>query len=175
MLAYLKNIFIPPTYPSALLVIGNFGPRATITALHLVPENSTTERFGLTPSRTTFNCYKAKEQPELREQIGTVTLHVGESAFGFLYDVNARIDKRQKESLGLSQEEQGYAEVTQLVQTVLKPAALEAILERKGRERSMNATQTYPVYIVYIKRSRPGGLMPIDFTTFSYKKPRFLP
>ncbi|KAJ5728965.1 uncharacterized protein N7483_003473 [Penicillium malachiteum] len=169
MLASFKNIFTPSTYPSALIAIGNFGPRATITVLHLVPENGTTEQFGFTPSQTKFNHYGAKEQPKLREQIGTATLYVGdgESEFSFLDDLKTRIHKRQKDSLSLKQEEQGYAEVAQMVQTVLKPAALDAIREREGRGRSMNATQTYPVYIVYVKRSKPGGIIPTDFRSIS--------
>ncbi|KAJ5727798.1 hypothetical protein N7493_005618 [Penicillium malachiteum] len=173
MLAHIKNIFIPPTYPSAVLAIGNFGPRATITILHLVPENGTTEQFSSTPSQTTFGHYMTKEQPKLREQIGTVTLYVGdgESTFSFCDDVKIRIQKRQKDSLSLGQEEQGYAEVTQLVESVLKPAALDAIRDREGREHSMNATQTYPVYIVYVKREKPGGILPTDFRSYSFRSP----
>ncbi|KAJ5717136.1 hypothetical protein N7488_002782 [Penicillium malachiteum] len=173
MLAHTKNIFTPPTYPSAVLAIGNFGPRATITILHLVPENGTTEQFSSTPSRTTFRHYETKEQPKLREQIGTVTLYVGdgESIFSFLDDVKTRIQKRQGDSLRLGQEEQGYAEITQLVESVLKPAALESISEREGRERSMNATQMYPVYIVYVEREKPDGILPTDFRSYSYRSP----
>ncbi|OJJ30560.1 hypothetical protein ASPWEDRAFT_46169 [Aspergillus wentii DTO 134E9] len=58
------------------------------------------------------------------------------------------------------------ADVTRLVHDVLQPAALDAIHEREGRDRSMNATQTYPVFIVYIKRSRAGGLLTAELTSF---------
>ena len=150
MLTRLKNSFTRSGYPSALLVIGNFG--SMIYVLHLLPEDGTTiERFGLSsPScKTSFHHRGATEQA--REQLGTVTLHIGdgEDATTFLDDVEARICNPQT----------GSVEVTQLVQNVLKPAALDAIHEREGRDRSMNATQTYPVFVVYIRRSRAGRII----------------
>ncbi|OOQ83196.1 hypothetical protein PEBR_36280 [Penicillium brasilianum] len=137
-----KNIFTASTTPSALLVIGKFG--ATIHILHLLPEDGTIERFGLTSSTTTFRRGGATEQ--VREQIGEVTLHIGdgETANSFLNDVETRIRSVQ---------------VTQLVQDVLQPAALDAIHEREKRDRSMHATQTYPVFVVYITRSRAGRIL----------------
>ena len=136
MLTRLKNSFTRSGYPSALLVIGNFG--AMIHVLHLLPEDGTTiERFGVSspPCKTIFCHRRATEQA--REQLGTVTLHIGdgEATTAFLDDVETRLCKPQT----------GCVEVTQLVQDVLKPAALDAIHEREGRDRSMNATQTYPV------------------------------
>ena len=149
MLTRLKNSFTRSGYPSALLVIGNFG--SMIYVLHLLPEDGTTiERFGLSsPScKTSFRHRGATEQT--REQLGTVTLHTGdgECANTFLNDVQARICKPTSS-----------IEVTQLVQDILKPAALDAIHEREGRDRSMNATQTYPVHVVYIRRSREGNIL----------------
>ncbi|KAK1150159.1 hypothetical protein N8T08_000058 [Aspergillus melleus] len=157
MLDRLTNIFTRSTSPSVLLVIGNFG--ATIHVLHLLPENGTIERFSLTtPSSTTFRHRGAREQA--REQIGTVTLHVGDgdTANSFLDDVEARIHKLWNDSLSSSpaQLQTGSIEVTQLVQDVLQPAALDAIHEREERDRSMRATQTYPVVVVYIMRSSAG-------------------
>jgi hypothetical protein len=161
MLAHLINAFTPSTNPSALLVIGKFG--ATIHVLHLLPENGTIERFSLTTpsSTTTFRHGGAKEQ--VREQIGAVTLHIGdgETADSFLDDVETRIRKLQNDSLSSSpaQLQTGSVEVTQLVQDVLQPAALDAIHEREKRDRSMHATQTYPVFVVYIIRSRAGRIL----------------
>jgi hypothetical protein len=162
MLAYLINAFTSSTNPSALLVIGKFD--ATIHVLHLLPENGTIERFGLTTpsSTTTFRHGGATEQ--VREQIGAVTLHIGdgETANSFLDDVETRICKLQSDSLSFSPAQLqtgGSVEVTQLVQDVLQPAALDAIHEREKRDRSMHATQTYPVFVVYIKRSRAGGIL----------------
>lgn len=151
MLARLKNSFTRPASPSALLVIGNFG--ALIHVLHLLPEDGTTiERFGVkSPStRTSFRHRGATEQA--REQLGTVTLHVGngEDADSFLDDVETQICRLQTGSA---------VEVTQLVQDILNPAALDAIHEREGRDRSMNTTQTYPVFVVYIRRSRAGKIL----------------
>ena len=161
MLTSLINTFTPSTTPSALLVIGRFG--ATINVLHLIPENGSIERFSLTtpPSMTTFRHGGAKEQT--REQIGTVTLYVGdgETTDTFLDDIETRIRKLWDDSLGLNpaQLQTGSVEVTRLVQDVLKPAALDAIHDREGQDRSMNATQTYPVFVVHIARSKTGGIL----------------
>ncbi|KAI9931701.1 hypothetical protein MW887_010280 [Aspergillus wentii] len=74
MLASFKNTFTPSTIPSALLVMGKFS--TMIHVLHILPENGTIERLGFTtPSSTTFRRGGTTEQG--REQIGTVTLHVG--------------------------------------------------------------------------------------------------
>ncbi|OQD73655.1 hypothetical protein PENDEC_c014G00393 [Penicillium decumbens] len=138
--------------------------------LHLLTGNRTIERFGVvTPSSTTtFHRHGAIEQA--RERIGTVTLHVGdgETAESFLDDVETRIHKLWNDSLGLSpaQLQTGSVEVAQLVQDILKPAALGAIHEREGRDRSMNATQTYPVFVVYIKCSRGERLLVNEPTSF---------
>ncbi|CEJ58476.1 Putative Title: questionable ORF [Penicillium brasilianum] len=93
MLAHVRNVFTASTTPSALLVIGKFG--ATIHVLHLLPEDGTIERFGLTtPSSTTTFCRSGATE-QVREQIGEVTLHIGdgETAYSFLDDVETRIRK----------------------------------------------------------------------------------
>ncbi|KAJ9295073.1 hypothetical protein DTO271G3_6243 [Paecilomyces variotii] len=166
MLARLIDRFTPSTTPSVLLVVGNFG--VTINVLHLLPENGTVERFNITSSRTTFRDGGAREQG--REQIGTVTLHAGdgETPNSFLDDVETRIRKLRNDSLSSSpaQQQTGSVEVTRLVQDVLQPAALDAIHEREKRDRSMNATQTYPVFVVYILRPRAGGIIPTEPTSF---------
>ncbi|KGO48864.1 hypothetical protein PEX1_102340 [Penicillium expansum] len=167
MLARSKNSFITSTTPSALLIIGKFG--ATIHILHLLPENDTIERFSLTTpaSTTTFRHGGATEQA--REQIGAVTLHVGdgETADSFLDDVETRIRKLRNDSLSssLAQLQIGNVEVTQLVQEFLQPAALDAIHKREERDRSIHATQTYPVFIVYIMRWRTR-MIPSEPTSF---------
>ncbi|KAJ5603012.1 hypothetical protein N7537_005968 [Penicillium hordei] len=161
MLARFKKSFTPSTTPSALLIIGKFD--ATIHVLHLLPENDTIERSSLTTptSTTTFRHGGVTEQA--REQIGAVTLHVGdgETADSFLDDVETRIRKRQNDSLSSSpaQLQIGSVEVTQLVQDFLQPAALDAIHEREERDRSIHATQTYPVFIVYIIRTRARTIL----------------
>lgn len=160
VLSHLINVFRPSTISSALLVLGEFG--SMIHILHLLPEDITNERFSLTsPSATAFHHSGATEQA--REKIGTVTLHAGdgETADSFLDDVERRIRKLRDDSSGSSPAPQqtGTAGVTRLVQDVLKPAAMEAIQERKKRERSMNATQSYPVFIIFIRRSRAGKIL----------------
>jgi hypothetical protein len=125
------------------------------------------ERIGLTSPSTTFRYSGATEQA--REQIGTVTLHVGdgETAESFLDDVETRIRKLRDDSTNPSpQTGNSSVEVTQLVQDVLLPAALDAIHEREGRDRSMNATQTFSVFVVYINRSRAGRIQSDELTSF---------
>lgn len=168
MLARLTNIFTRSTSPSVLLVVGKFG--ATIHVLHLLPENHTIERFSLTTpsSATTFHHRGAIEQR--REQISTVTLHAGdgETPNSFLDDVETRFRKLRNDSLSSSpaQLQTGSVEVTRLVQDVLQPAVLDAINEREKRDRSMRATQTYPVFIVYIIRPSAGRSL-TELTSFS--------
>ncbi|KAL5342247.1 hypothetical protein BJX70DRAFT_357262 [Aspergillus crustosus] len=164
MFASITNIFTRSTSSSVLLVIGKFG--ATLNVLHLLPEDGTIERFGLTSPNTTFRYRGAREQA--REEIGTVTLHVGdgETASSFLDDVETRIRKPWNDFLssGPAQLQTGSVEMTQLVQGVLKPAALAAIHEREGRDRSMRATQTYSVFVVSI--TRPSGRSLTELTSF---------
>jgi hypothetical protein len=88
MFARLMNAIYPPGAPSALVVVG----KSDASILHLVPEDSSVERFGITKSssNTTFRHRGATEQT--REQIGTITLHVGdgEGPDEFLDDVETR-------------------------------------------------------------------------------------
>lgn len=167
MLANLINAYGTPTSPSVLLVLGTFG--RTINILHLLPEDGTIERYSLTSPSTTFHNSGATEQT--REQIGAVTLHVGdgETTHKFLDDVETRIRKLWNDSLRLSpaQLQTGDIEiVTPLVQEILQPAALSAIRDREDRDRSMKATQTYSVFVVRIKRSR-ARLIPDHPTSIS--------
>lgn len=161
MLSHLMNVFTPSSNLSALLVLGKFG--STIHILHLLPENSINERFSLTGSSSAATFHHGGATEQSREQIGTVTLHVGdgETANSFLDDVERRIGKLRDDSFGSSpaQQQMGTVSVTQLVQDVLKPAAMDAIHERETRERSMNATQAYPVFIICIRRSRAGTIL----------------
>ncbi|TQV96196.1 hypothetical protein V2A60_003366 [Cordyceps javanica] len=159
MLSYLLNAFTPSTNTSVLLVLGKFG--STIHNLHFPSENGVIERFSFTSPSTAFRYGGATEQA--REQIGTVTLHVGdgETPDSFLDDVEARIRKLwdDSSSSSLAQQQTGTVGMTQLVQDILKPAARDAIDERETLERSMNATQAYSVYIIYIRRPTAGTIL----------------
>ncbi|GKZ28844.1 hypothetical protein AbraIFM66950_001095 [Aspergillus brasiliensis] len=170
MLTSLKSHFTRPTIPSVLLVLSNSS--TTIHILHLLPETggSTIERLSLTyPSTTTtFRHRGAREQA--REQISTVTLYVGdgETPWIFLNDVKSRIRKllQQQQQQQQQQTTDSLEEVvTQLVKDVLQPAALDAIHARRGRDRSMNTTRMYSVYVVYILRSSARRSL-IEFTSF---------
>lgn len=146
MLSFLINAFKTPTIPSAVLVVGRFG---YIDILHLVPEDSTIEHISTLSTSPTFRYDGSREQA--REQIGTVTIHSGdgEATDEFFDDVETRIREPQTGSL----------EVTQLVQEILQPAVSDAIHKREGRNRSLNAMETYPVFVVYIKRPRAGQIV----------------
>ncbi|KLJ06362.1 hypothetical protein EMPG_10236 [Blastomyces silverae] len=152
MLARLMNMITPFSAPSALLVVGKFG--ATIRVLHLLPEDGTIERFDLTTpsSITTFRHRGATEKA--RKQIGVVTLHVGdgETTTSFLDDVETQACRLWKDSKSSS---------------LTLSAALDAIHKRVGRDRSMNATQTFPVFVVHITRSRPGRLLTTEPTSLA--------
>lgn len=156
MFTSLASACTPSTIPSALLVFGNFD--ATIHVLHVLPEDGTIECFSLFPASTPFHHRGAKERS--REQISTVKLHVGsfEAAHNFLADVKTRVSKLQTGK-------DRRVEVTQLVREILCPAALEAIHEREGQDNSINARQTYPVYLVYIRRSWARRAL-VEMTSF---------
>lgn len=166
MLSYISSLFASTT-PSVLLVIGKFG--ATIHVLHLPPypapdfqQRSTIERFSLTmpPSKTTFHFKGATEQA--REQIGTVTLHVGdgETPVRFFDDVETRIHKHSLAIDSAEKTQAGRVEVTRIMQN----AALDAIHEREKRGYSTNATQAYPVFLVYVRLT--DGRPLIELTSF---------
>ncbi|KAI0735141.1 hypothetical protein C8Q76DRAFT_272638 [Earliella scabrosa] len=76
MLSHFKNIFSSTSARSVLLVVGNIG--CTVHVLHVLPEDGSVERFSFTTpsSITTFRYRGAQEQS--REQVGDVTLHVGD-------------------------------------------------------------------------------------------------
>lgn len=163
MLSRLLNAFSSPVHPSAILIVGDFSNSTHI--LHLLPEDGTVERFSLTTPSSTFRYCGASEQS--REQIGAVKLHVGhgEIAWEFLDDVEKRARKLWNDYSRPEQQPTGTDDVLPLARDVLQPAALEVIREREGREASMNATQTYPVYILRINRARPGRII-TELTSF---------
>lgn len=142
--------------------------------LHLLPENGTIERFSFEPSSSTNFRYGGAIEKK-RDQIGTVTLPVrdGETARGFLNDVEIRICKLWKDFLSSNPAhlQAGGAGMSRLVQDVLKPAALGAIHDRERPDHSMNVTQvtqTYPVFGIEIKRSRVGRIETNEPTRFPY-------
>lgn len=153
MLSFLKNVFRTPSIRSAVLAVGKFDD---INILHLIPEDGTIERMNA-PSKSTFHRDGSKEQA--REQIGTATVHTGdgETAWEFLDDVETRIHELQND-LTLAAPA-GSVEVTQLVQDILQPAVSDVIHKREGQCSSMSSTETYPVFVIYIKRPRAGKIM----------------
>ncbi|KAI1916582.1 hypothetical protein LOZ65_005216 [Ophidiomyces ophidiicola] len=162
MLARLKSIIFPPPNPSAVVVIGSFG--VSIKCLHVVPEDGTIECFTTKPAPSSFRLYGATEQS--RQQIGTVTV---ENHLQFMGEIEKRIRELWNKTSCLNLETQQQLDdtaVSKLVQNVLQPAALSAIDAQEGRERSPVATNTHPVYIVFINRARPGKIVPSNLTSF---------
>ncbi|PGH05711.1 hypothetical protein AJ79_06727 [Helicocarpus griseus UAMH5409] len=150
MLAHLKKALTPQSYPSALIVIGTFG--GSMDMLHLVPESGGVERFGYMASYYTFR------------RIGTATLQKGDgdSEWKFLDNVESKVGKlwsNFQSSTSLAPVQTGAAQVDQIVEDVLKPAALAVIRERGERPRSTNGTKDVPVYIVRIKRPKAREIL----------------
>ena len=132
-----------------LLEVGTLDERIGI--IHIIPEDGTVERFGLTPPFTYNDRYSGAVE-SAREQIGVVTLGGDDEAFySFLRDIEARARILMKTSWSSQQQSATNTKVAQLAQDVLRPAALDAMREREERA-PLSATQTYPVYVVHIKR-----------------------
>lgn len=163
MFSRFLNLFSSSVAPSAVLLVRM--PDGDMDAiLHIVPEDGTIETFSVTgrdSAATTLRCHGAVEQS--REEIGTVTLRPDEWALGFLdRDVRARAKKILDSSsifTAAKQEQTSSVSVPQLVEEVLKPAALDAIHALEGRTLPANATDTYHAYIIYVNRSKPGEIV----------------
>ncbi|KAK2760907.1 hypothetical protein FQN54_002149 [Arachnomyces sp. PD_36] len=166
MLNYLINAITPSRFPSALILVET--PSSFMHVIHAIPENGTFEQFGYTnPSSNPFRHSGAIEQE--RQQVGEVTLYVGdgEGVSDFLDDVETRARKLWDAFPTTSPTGMGNVEMTRLIQDVLQPAALDAIQAREGRDRSMNATQTYPIFVVRALRSKLGRIIDItNLTSF---------
>lgn len=120
---------------------------ATIDVLHVLPEDGTIERFGLTnPSCTTFRHRGAYERS--REQIGTVTLHVGdgETARSFLADVDTRIRRLQTDRVR-------SVEVTQSVQEILRPRFWRRFTKERG-EWALWMLRRHTLFILFTLSTR---------------------
>ncbi|EEP80511.1 conserved hypothetical protein [Uncinocarpus reesii 1704] len=143
MLSFLRNAFCSTPsldLPSVLLVVGTFG--SCIRVLHLLPEDGTIERLSLTTGSTKFRRGGTKEQA--REQIGTITLDHGngETAWGFLDEIEPRVRKLWDDSLNSKPAQTESIEVIQLANDVLKPDPI-------GEFERIWASE---------KRTRPGAL-----------------
>ncbi|OSC97757.1 hypothetical protein PYCCODRAFT_1101510 [Trametes coccinea BRFM310] len=156
-LSRLLTAFSPAVYPSAILIVGD--PSISTHIFHLLPEDGTVERFSLTTPSSTPRYGGATEQS--RKQLGAVKVYVGdgETVAEFLDDVETRARKLWDDDPKSQREPTGTIDVHHLAQKVLEPAALEAIREREGRSASVNATQTYPIFILRINRARPGRIV----------------
>ncbi|KAI1790993.1 hypothetical protein LXA43DRAFT_458788 [Ganoderma leucocontextum] len=167
MLARLRHAFTPTTAPSVILAIGTFN--IMVYFIHLIPEDGTIETLGCGCSATTtFRYHGTTEQA--RQQIGSVTIRNGdgeEDPFDFLDAVATRARKLWNDSSpsSLAQLQTGNVELeaaTRLAQVedVLRRAALDTLRDREELPPSMNATKTYPVFIIHVKRPRAGKILP---------------
>lgn len=153
-----------PSYPSAVLLVGDLSRQ--VDFLHIVPEDGTQERLAFPGSKAIKFSYGGSTERS-REQLDPILLHVGdgESKGRFLDDVGRRatelLTKTEKFTLD------GDGSTAPPVYSTLRSAVVECSEKRKDRPPPQGATQTYPVYIVQIERSRPGKLIKdTAFTSF---------
>ncbi|PGH02325.1 hypothetical protein AJ79_07664 [Helicocarpus griseus UAMH5409] len=173
MIARLKNAIKPPKArnPSALIITSQ--QDSNFNVLHLVPEDGTIERWGFTNGSpiTTFHFGGARE--EAREQVGEATIDIGDrkGLDSFFEDVETRVGKLWSDVANLSptKAQAGSDEaIEQLVQDVLRPAALDAIRKREEglRDRSTDATPTCPVFVLRITRPKAGVVASDKLTSY---------
>ncbi|KAI0634807.1 hypothetical protein C8Q77DRAFT_655482 [Trametes polyzona] len=179
MLSSLIDIFVSRGFPSAVVLVG--APRGSETQcslLHIMPEDGSFERHDICFTERVFR-NNASERS--REQIGTIAVaRLGDRAGreNFLNDVQARALQRWKQ-IAVSSPSQhedaegkskasskcGYiVDVPQLVDDILRPAAVVAMREWEKLVSRDSTTVREPVYIVYVKRSKPGRI--INFSCF---------
>ncbi|KAI0634808.1 hypothetical protein C8Q77DRAFT_1156192 [Trametes polyzona] len=181
MLSKFLHAFVPRGFPSAIVVVGE--PQTRNHLLHIMPESGDVECCStghIRGDNSASACAK--------EKIGDITTCPGDydTMQEFVRDVEERALERwqevvtagpsadsasadflqsrdraekNKEKGSSSGWRRGYmVDVDQLVDDILRPAALDAI-----REWELKATPTMytqPVFIVRVKRSEPGRVRP---------------
>lgn len=172
----LASIFSKSRAPSALIIVGDF---PSVSIFHCVPESGYIEHFSITygSNRTHFRQGGAVEQA--RERIGTLRIFAGElvEVEVFRDELKPKVRKLWSGTFGKEprldpQEAKAFTQadtvdVARLVEDVLRPAMLEIIHEREGREDLVDVG-TLPVYIVHVNRSRLGlifGTEPTSITS----------
>lgn len=156
MFTSLTKTFGSSTLPSAILAFRKSG--FWVDYLHLLPEDGSMEWFKNNDRSSTFHHHGATEK--IREQLATITLRDinGEGLDEFIKDIKARVGELWDDSMKLSETELQKGEfemITPLVENVLRPAVLDTMREREGRESSGGGTATYSISLIYIQRSRP--------------------
>lgn len=151
--------------PSVIAALGN--PGSFVYYLHIVPEDGVAERFGLLRPAPSFRYNGAEERS--REQLGTITLYKGdgESADEVLADVQSIALKALAGLRERGQDESGRGADVDACERCLGQAIREVIAKRADRPPSDKATQTLPICLVRVVRSRPGpivaGVEPTSF------------
>ncbi|KAI0634806.1 hypothetical protein C8Q77DRAFT_655464 [Trametes polyzona] len=166
MLSSLTNVFVSRGLPTAVIVVGTPGRETESNILHIMPENGTVERYDIC---FTTRVIRNNGSERSREQIGTIAVprlgdHVAMK--NFLDDIQARALLRWKEVVSdPSRPERGarnyspfgyIVDVPQLVDDILRPAALDATRAWEELVPPESTGVTEPVYIVHVKRSKPG-------------------
>ncbi|KAI5366627.1 hypothetical protein Slin15195_G081450 [Septoria linicola] len=170
MLARLLNFntgSVRTEFPSIILVLGS--PSRLPRVLHIVPEDQAIECFDFTsPTASRFKYGGAVECR--REQIGDVQLYIGdgETIDVFLDEVGAKATqlyfKHEK-----PEPEEVSVHVVHILEEALRSAYVQSIQDRANRKPSTNARQQYPVFLLWIDRTRPGKLATeADLTSFSH-------
>ncbi|EFR00389.1 hypothetical protein MGYG_03393 [Nannizzia gypsea CBS 118893] len=155
------DAFTKPRNPSVILAVGE--DRGSIEFLHLHPETGEVERFRTSCRLSTFQSHGSRETT--RKQIGTVTLPAKglASADGFFEDVTAQVRERWDDFMASNPS--NIDSVARLVQDVLKPAALEVIKGRGGRDAAGKETETHSVFLIYITRPQPERVTSLEPTS----------
>lgn len=154
-----------PSYPSAVILVGDLSRR--VEFLHIVPEDGTQERLAFPGSNAMKFSYGGSTERS-REQLDPILLHVGdgETKGRFLDDVGGRATELLMRKSEKSTPD-GDGGTVPTVDYILRSAVVDCSEKRKDRPPPQGATQTYPIYIVHIERSRPGKLInDAEFTSF---------
>ena len=163
MFTRLAKVFSRTKAPSALVILSG---EPLDSVFHCVPEDGYIEHISTSNRVNPFRRGGAVEQS--REQIGTLRQRAGEGwvlTSIFQNELDPKVRKLWTETFGREpqldpQQAKVFAradivDVARLVDDVLRPAMLEVISEREGRDELADG-RIFTVYIVRVNRSRLG-------------------
>lgn len=157
-------------HPSVVCVLGD--PSSKGSCVHIVPEDGSIESFGFQrPSADTFRQHGAEEVTRRRLAEWIIYKGEGESEVEVMEAVGAAAHKvwelqsqrdgtdAQHPTVGGSRSATTTStDSVEACQRVLEVAVRSESARRDGRPSSDQATQTVPVYLVWVVRTRPGRL-----------------
>ena len=147
------------SHPSAVLVVGTYNVDI-VEVFHIIPENGTLEQFSRRYNGSVTRGYGATDLS--RELLGSATVYGNDENMENLVEgLKKRIPELLTQSRVMDIKTWRTAtRVSRLVDEVLRPAGLEALKEREERTaHSIGAvTGQFSVYLILVKRPRPGPL-----------------